>query len=79
MNLNIFLFDGALMFAVLAKIMIWKGKKRNINFPLQNVKKILLARQYLRLTYEDQQEINLYTYYIKNTKQDLEQVSYSNK
>ena len=42
---------------------------------------MLLARQNLRLAYEDQEEINIYTYYIKNTnsKQDLEQGSYSNK
>ena len=35
MNLNIFLlFDGALMFAGLPILMIWKGKKSNVNFTL---------------------------------------------
>lgn len=35
MNLNIFiLFDGALMFADLQILMIWKAKKRNVNLKL---------------------------------------------
>jgi len=45
MNLNIFiLFDGALMFAGLQILMIWKAKKRNVNFTLQSAKNNIFSQ-----------------------------------
>ena len=61
-------------------LIILKGKKNNVNFILQRERIMILGRQNIVLASEDQEEINLYNYCIKNInwKQVVEQGWYSN-